>query len=279
MDKKKKTDTKIDDTDQMPEVSGGKTEKARMVTQIVEVVEIDNIKSQPDKIDIPSKTEHVEGVEKETEIKSEDKLSDNNDIPEQQTESDTEKKVTVEDDVDIKPKQVVEELFNKPDTENLMEISINRKNSKRTLMIWAIIVIVAAFVTGGGLLLLTNKKPSEKNTAQISPTPAASAVSPTVKPTIVNRGELTVQVLNGGGVPGAASKMKNLLTEKGYLVKDTGNTDEYSYDKTEILVKPGKEGALDLLKNDLKDSYVLGTTAATLSSDVAYDVRVIAGKE
>jgi len=62
-------------------------------------------------------------------------------------------------------------------------------------------------------------------------------------------------------------------------VADTGNTDEYTYEKTEILVKPGKEAYIALLEEDLKDAYTLGSTSATLSSDGSYDAQVIVGKE
>jgi hypothetical protein len=94
----------------------------------------------------------------------------------------------------------------------------------------------------------------------------------------VKPGDLKVQVLNGGGKAGAASKMKTFLTEKGYVVTATGNTDQYSFDKTEIDVKAGKESALQLLKSDLEKEYTLGTMAASLSSDSPFDVRVTVGK-
>ena len=73
--------------------------------------------------------------------------------------------------------------------------------------------------------------------------------------------------------------MKKLLEEKGYTVADTGNTDEYTYEKTEILVKSGKEGYIALLEEDLKGTYTLGSGSATLSEDSSYDAQVIVGKE
>lgn len=73
--------------------------------------------------------------------------------------------------------------------------------------------------------------------------------------------------------------MKKALEAKGYTVKDTGNTEEYTYDKTEIHVKVSKKDALSLAEADLKSTYSLGTSAADLEDSVAYDVRVIVGKE
>jgi hypothetical protein len=98
-------------------------------------------------------------------------------------------------------------------------------------------------------------------------------------PVALKRSDIAVQVLNGGGKAGAATKMKTLLTDKGYQVKDVGNTDEYNHDKTEILVKPGKESAIGLLKKDLEDTYTVGSATATLPADSTYDAQVIVGKE
>jgi hypothetical protein len=106
----------------------------------------------------------------------------------------------------------------------------------------------------------------------VSPTPASASGE-------LKRSTITIQVLNGGGKAGAATKMKTFLEEKGYTVSDTGNAESYTYDKTQILVKSTKKAYIPLLERDLKDSYTLGTSAATLEASVSYDARVIVGKE
>ncbi len=88
-----------------------------------------------------------------------------------------------------------------------------------------------------------------------------------------------MKILNGGGVAGAASKLKKLLEEKGYIVAGTGNTEAYAYDTTEISVKSGNVALLTLLEEDLKDSYSISKTSTDLAADAAYDAQVIVGKE
>jgi len=73
--------------------------------------------------------------------------------------------------------------------------------------------------------------------------------------------------------------MKKALEDKGYLVTDTGNAGSYTYEKTEIIVKASKKAYIPLLEEDLKDSYTLGSSAASLEDTASYDARVIVGKE
>jgi hypothetical protein len=181
-------------------------------------------------------------------------------------------------------KEMVDELFQKRSTYEprvMPEISMHTKSSTKPVFIWAIIVIVACTVVGVSLFLLTGNRgvlpsiislptPTPTTTPVVTPTPATSGLL---------RDAVTVQVLNGGGVAGAASTMKTLLEEKGYTVSNTGNAESYTYDTTEILVKPSQSAYLQLLKEDLQASYTLGTVSATLSDSASYDIRIIVGKE
>lgn len=73
--------------------------------------------------------------------------------------------------------------------------------------------------------------------------------------------------------------MKAFLEGKGYVVKSVGNAEEYTFETTEILVKSGKEGYLELLKADLGDAYKVEKTESTLPEDSPTDARVTVGKE
>ncbi len=180
-------------------------------------------------------------------------------------------------------KEMVEVLYGSKHPPTIApEISMHsKKRSTKPVIVWALVTIVVALLSG--LVLFTlSKKSFSLPSVFVAPTPTPTPTitpTPTPTPMAVDKESLTVQVLNGGGTPGAASKMKKLLEEKGYTVTDTGNTEEYTYDTTEIHVKPGKEGAIPLLESDLKEDYSLGESAADLPDDASYDVRVIVGKE
>lgn len=174
--------------------------------------------------------------------------------------------------------ELVEELFDRK-SPVMPEISVHTGNPIMPIILWVVIVVVAALVTGGVLFFAMNRPTIKIPVLFAKPTPT-SAPTPTPTPApAVSRADVTIQVLNGGGTPGAASKMKKFLEEKGYTVKDVGNTDDYTYTKTKIMVHADKQHIAALLEGDLKDTYTLDTSGTDLPQDASYDVRVIVGKE
>lgn len=179
-------------------------------------------------------------------------------------------------------KEMVDELYaqDRGGPSVMPEISMHKRNRAKPIVIWAVITLVVALVSGA--ILFMGTKPNALTTMLAGPTPTPTATpTPVATPTPeeIDKSAISIQVLNGGGTPGAAGKMKALLEEKGYTVSDTGNTDEYTYDTTEIHVKASASAALAHLEADLKEDYVLGTTAADLADDSDYDAQVIVGKE
>ncbi|MFZ5844900.1 MAG: LytR C-terminal domain-containing protein [Patescibacteria group bacterium] len=177
-----------------------------------------------------------------------------------------------------KRKEVVEELFKGEETGVTPEIAVYKGSSKRTIFVWAATVIALALVIGGGLILAARGGLRRVTIFAPKPTPTPTLI-PTPTPEPVKRENLTIEVLNGGGIAGAASKMKKFLEEKGYKVEAVGNTEAYTYGETEILVKPEKAVYLSLLEEDLKDEYTIGTATATLTAEAAYDAQIIVGKK
>jgi hypothetical protein len=178
-------------------------------------------------------------------------------------------------------KSMVEELYTTEKRSNVMpEISMHKNGSGKPLMVWAIVTIIVALLTGGILFAASKKTSMPSLFTQPTPTPTpAPTPTPTPTPAEVDKSSFEIQVLNGGGTPGAAGKMKTFLEDKGYTVASTGNTKDYTYDTTEIHGKPTMTDAVANLKADLKDSYTLGTVDTTLDASSSADVQVIVGKE
>lgn len=176
--------------------------------------------------------------------------------------------------------EILSEIFaNKSSANVFPDITERKRTSAAPVFLWAIIIIAVALLTGGTLLVVVSGLP-KLPTMFAKPTPTPTPAPPTPPtPAAPKRSDIKVQVLNGGGTPGSAGKAKTFLEEKGYTVADVGNTPEYTYIKTEILVKPGKGAYLEFLKADLADEYTIGTAAATLSEDVSFDAQVIVGKK
>lgn len=178
-------------------------------------------------------------------------------------------------------KSMVEELYTSPrQSVGTPEISMHRNGSKKPIMVWAIVTIVVAILTGSILFAVTRKGSMPSILARPTPTPTlAPTATPTPTPATVDKSSFEIQVLNGGGTPGAASKMKTFLEGKGYKVASTGNTPDYTFDTTEIHGKSNMTDAVANLKADLKDSYTLGTVDTDLDASASADVQVIVGKQ
>lgn len=177
-------------------------------------------------------------------------------------------------------KEKVEELYQEAKESTVMpEISVHKGRPITSIVVWAIVTIFVALLTGGIMFALAKKTSPVKLFARPSPTPTpAPTATPTPTPAAIDKASVEIKVLNGGGTPGAASKMKSYLEEKGYTVAGTGNTDEYTYTTTEIHGKTTMKDAIANLQADLADTYTLGTVAADLSASASADVQVIVGK-
>jgi hypothetical protein len=275
MDKKKNLQKSPEEIEEIATEKESSHDQPTFVTEVVEEVGgEEEVSGNPvEEKEMVSVDTGSEGEEKEQEKEKEE-----------QTETRFAEKKEYRKEFEEEPRpepnkrQMVEDIYSSKQTHNVVDIAINKKQTNQPAIVWAIIIIAVALVTGGGMILLTKTIGENKNTA-VKPTPTvAQTTTPPPVPVEIKRGDLTVQVLNGGGTAGAGSKMKTFLTGLGYTVSNVGNTDEYTFEKTEIEVKVGKEGALELLKNDLAKEYSLGTMSSTLASDSVYDARVTVGK-
>ncbi len=176
-----------------------------------------------------------------------------------------------------------------------------KKGSKKLLLFLLLLLLLAGAIYGGMKFLGSNKKveipsptptPTESLIPTDSPTPAISEKpnvtnTPTPKPTVnpvdkttgLDRSELAVEVQNGSGVTGGASKMADFLRGFGYHIVSVGNADSTNYEKVSVFIQEGKKSYLSLLTKDLNSGYSVGSSSATLSASSSANARVIVGKE
>jgi hypothetical protein len=127
------------------------------------------------------------------------------------------------------------------------------------------------FKTSGSLNL---EIPSSSST-NLTPTNAiATTPSPTTA-SINPRHSISLEVLNGSGIAGAASQTADKLIALGYAVTKTGNADNQKYTKTEILVN-SKFTDTTIFFKDLA-AYGPATNSGSLKDSTA-SARIIIGK-
>lgn len=187
-----------------------------------------------------------------------------------------------------------------------MDGVINQQSPKKSRRFVLIILVFIIFAIGvfGGKHFLNSKNPKKVSpSVTITPTPTeyqfptdtpspsesptpekppTSTPKPTTNPvdkaTGLDRSKLSIEVQNGSGEVGAASKASDTLKTFGYKVIATGNADNFNYENTTIKVKTEKSDFLSLLKKDLGFSYTVGTASADLSASSSADALVIVGK-
>ncbi len=184
-----------------------------------------------------------------------------------------------------------------PNTDNVgftsshsSSVGVKKKGSK----LWVVIVIVLLLALGGYILYSNSRKSQEKPKEAVVPTEApteaptvtaspsgALTPSPSPKPTtgvVSSAADLNIQVLNGSGTVGAASQVKDFLASKGYKHLETGNADNFDYQKITVKIKDSQKKFLSTVQKDLQEKYELATGSGTLSADSLFDVSVIVGK-
>lgn len=272
--KKKRASLKLDDSGEVKDLSSSEEvvaeTKEPSVRQVIEVVDEDG--TVPEAIETIKKDaeEIAEAVEEIEEEVKEEVVSPKND---------THTAPVMNEESSESQRGGVESLFVKSEPGINPEITVVGKKGT-PLGVWVGAMLGVALAIGVSLILLV-RGPS--TLSFISPAKPTPTIAPTAIPTpsvaAVSPADVKVRVVNGGGTPGAGSKMKTFLEEKGYTVASVGNADEYTFTATEIAAKSGKEAYVALLTDDLKTEYSLGTSSAVVEDDAAYDILVTVGKE
>lgn len=161
---------------------------------------------------------------------------------------------------------------------------INSESFEKTNYLWIIIptaLLIGALVGG----LITYFSGISKLNPESTPTPVVT-IQPTIQPTptaspssTLKKDVLKIQILNGSGVSGAASKAKTLLEGLGYKEIDTGNANMSDLAQTEIAIKDTKKEYLDLIIKDLSKSYTAIEASKALVSTSKYDLVITLGKK
>ncbi|KKS55616.1 MAG: hypothetical protein UV20_C0024G0007 [Candidatus Magasanikbacteria bacterium GW2011_GWA2_42_32] len=128
--------------------------------------------------------------------------------------------------------------------------------------------ILAAMVVTWGIVLSQRAFKEQRDKIQ-SPAAAipTSVPTPAATPTpVLNRGDLTVRILNGSGKRGAAGELAKFLEGLGYSVSITGNTNLQTGSK--LRLKPGSEIYRDILTADLGTKFEAASGSGLPQTDV-----------
>jgi hypothetical protein len=124
----------------------------------------------------------------------------------------------------------------------------------------------------------TAEDPEESLTPSPSVTGKESEDSDSVDTaTGLDRADLSIVILNGSGVSGAAGRLSDKLSDLGHDIASTGNADNNDYAETTIEVSSTKKNFLNLLKKDLGSDYTIGESSTSYTG--TGDAQIIIGAE
>lgn len=124
-----------------------------------------------------------------------------------------------------------------------------------------------------------NNHPEKETKITSTPFPKPTVILTVVETKTLNRKDLKINVLNGTDIKGVAAKTKDFLLKKGYEDIEIGNAESEDFKQTEISIKEEKKDFLEILSNDLKSDYKIGTKSANLDKNSQFDVIIIVGKK
>ncbi len=168
---------------------------------------------------------------------------------------------------------------------------IVEKEVRSGMLGYFFLIAIVAFLIGIGSMAaanfyLLNSKPSFNlpflNTATATPTPAQEPTrAPTPTPAAVDKSEVSINILNGSGITGAAAKLESSLDSDGYNVITRGNADNSDYTDTIIRAKDTVSDAyLDELSEFLSETYSVSSDIETASGSADdADVTIIIGSK
>ncbi len=153
-------------------------------------------------------------------------------------------------------------------------VEVGKSNKK---IFWILIIVFTLLgATAGGVGIYLQNRGSKALTP--SPTLEAAA-SPTPTPVVdLDKKAVTIQILNGSGITGAAKTAQDYLEGQGYTVSAVGNADTQDFQNTVIAIKADKKDYFAQLKKALAAKYTVEDQADTVASSVNYDVVITLGK-
>ena len=155
--------------------------------------------------------------------------------------------------------------------------SSRQADHKPNLLLIGFIILLIFLAASGWFLYLTGGSvslpvSSETETPSEEVTPSPSPPTPTP----VDKSAISLEVLNGSGVSGAAGETSASLEALGYTITETGNADASDYEITQVYVAKNFEHQ-ELLLSDLESEFGEASMAGELEESTP-SARLIVGK-
>lgn len=154
----------------------------------------------------------------------------------------------------------------------------NKSNKGKNIALFFVVFLLVAGISALFFFFFTGAlkfQPKEEK-SEVIPT---ETPTPTEEPVAFEREDLSVQVLNGSGVSGAAGEMQTYLEDLKYENIEVGNADSSDYINVSIQLKEEIEEFVEFIIEDVGEGYIVDEDYEILDEDNEYDVLIIVGLE
>jgi hypothetical protein len=190
------------------------------------------------------------------------------------SDPDTEKKSDTIEEIDL------DEVDMSPNTNPGTNDSNGPSLAGRIVKLGFILLLIAFGASGWYLYLTSSPEGGLTLPGQTQPTPSPEPTEAPPTPTPVDRSAITIEVLNGAGISGAAGTTADTLAAMGYTIADTGNAANSNYTETEIYLSSDfPEEMQAFFLDELEDEFGPATLTGDLEGeDLEYNTRIVLGR-
>ncbi|MBI2018949.1 LytR C-terminal domain-containing protein [Candidatus Daviesbacteria bacterium] len=208
---------------------------------------------------------------------SEDKEKDTD--VEEDSEEDEEEQDEEDDGEDMRKSEVLRRDLNQFVRDHQPSYNLNPKGKRLSgKLVTLILFMLTIAVIGGAIYFVAGVgSPKKQEQTVISPPKSTTSSTPTPTPKALNRSEWSFEVLNGGGVTGAAKKLADQLKALGYQVVKVANADK-DIQTNQFFVQEDLMAGIDSIVVDIKDIIKIASISGKLKDSTA-SARIIIGKE
>jgi len=217
----------------------------------------------PPKKPVETQEEDLSRYTIDSKEKANENIADDLSTPKTKLFSKNNKKVKVEDKIDLE------------------QIPLEKRNAN-LYYVGIIVSIIIVLTTAGLLFARLNLKgretqevvTKEEEVAFVATATPTESQEETRQVTQKNRDEITIEILNASGIAGQAGKNASIFEELGYLDISTGNSEEANGNK--FFVNPDYQDQLEILIKDIEEKLNITKVSGDLD-DSEYMARIILG--
>ena len=228
-----------------------------------------------------SVTDSFEKEMLEEETKNEESKYEEEALPEESLVDEKKEKIYQKDEdaEDIELEEIEDKReISSPFSAAEFGLTDKKSNKTKNLILFLVVFLLVAIISALFYFFATGALKFETKEEEVVTVPT-EAPTPTPTPVEFDRADITVEVLNGSGVGGAAGIMESFLEDLGYENIEVGNADNSDYENITIQVKEEFTEIASLIAEDLEKDYIVNSDYETLDEESEYDVVIIVGVE